>query len=86
MFCFLSIMLKFRGFLFPVLVSFVFIFSLFSSGFSQIVVTTTSDNGPGSLRQAIIDANNDAGPDSITFNISQSDPAFKPATGTSSTA
>jgi parallel beta-helix repeat protein len=33
-------------------------------------VTNTNDSGPGSLRQAIIDANNNPGPDTITFNIS----------------
>jgi hypothetical protein len=33
------------------------------------VVTTAADSGPGSLRQAMTDANNTAGPDTITFNI-----------------
>jgi hypothetical protein len=33
------------------------------------MVTTTSDSGTGSLRQAIIDANAHAGLDTITFNI-----------------
>ncbi len=32
-------------------------------------VTTTADSGAGSLRQAILDANANAGPDTITFNI-----------------
>jgi hypothetical protein len=32
-------------------------------------VTTTADSGPGSLRQAILDANASAGADSISFNI-----------------
>ncbi|HEX8183990.1 MAG TPA: NosD domain-containing protein, partial [Blastocatellia bacterium] len=32
-------------------------------------VTNTNDSGPGSLRQAIIDANANPGADSITFNI-----------------
>ena len=35
-----------------------------------LVVTNTNDSGAGSLRQAIIDANNAAGPDTIQFNIS----------------
>jgi hypothetical protein len=43
---------------------------------SLILVTTTSDAGPGSLRQALDDANNHAGPDSIAFNIPKSDPGF----------
>ena len=36
---------------------------------STLVVTNTSDSGAGSLRQAILDANNFAGPDAIYFNI-----------------
>ncbi|HMJ88212.1 MAG TPA: hypothetical protein VK530_00265, partial [Candidatus Acidoferrum sp.] len=32
-------------------------------------VTITNDIGAGSLRQAIVDANANAGPDIITFNI-----------------
>ncbi|HEY4760201.1 MAG TPA: DUF4347 domain-containing protein, partial [Thermoguttaceae bacterium] len=36
---------------------------------STYVVTTTADSGAGSLRQAISDANANAGLDSITFNI-----------------
>ena len=32
-------------------------------------VTTTADSGPGSLRQAILDANANPGPDEIRFNI-----------------
>ena len=37
-------------------------------------VTTTADTGPGSLRQAILDANAAAGPDEIVFNISGAGP------------
>jgi uncharacterized repeat protein (TIGR01451 family) len=33
------------------------------------VVINTNDSGPGSLRQAILDANSDSGPSTITFNI-----------------
>jgi hypothetical protein len=36
-------------------------------------VTNTSDSGPGSLRQAIIDANGSAGPHTITFAVPGSD-------------
>src|SRR2546421_2795055 len=32
-------------------------------------VTTTADSGPGSLRQAILDANSTPGADAIQFNI-----------------
>ncbi len=52
-----------------------------------LVVTNTSDNvqgeAVGSLRQAILDANNSPlGPNSITFELPKSDPGFKPATST----
>ena len=33
-------------------------------------VTNTNDSGPGSLRQAILDANAAAGLDTIAFNVS----------------
>lgn len=36
---------------------------------TTFVVTNTSDSGPGSLRQAILDANANPGSDLITFNI-----------------
>jgi hypothetical protein len=36
---------------------------------SSFVVTNTNDSGTGSLRQAILNANNTAGVDNITFNI-----------------
>ena len=36
---------------------------------TTISVTNTNDNGAGSLRQAIIDANTNAGINTITFNI-----------------
>ncbi|HEX8227932.1 MAG TPA: S-layer homology domain-containing protein [Chloroflexia bacterium] len=37
---------------------------------ATFVVTNTADSGPGSLRQAIISANQSAGPDAIEFDIS----------------
>lgn len=40
------------------------------------MVTNTDDSGAGSLRQAITDANNHAGPDVIEFNIPASDPNY----------
>lgn len=39
---------------------------------STYSVTSTADSGPGSLRQAILNVNADAGADSITFNIAGS--------------
>jgi hypothetical protein len=36
---------------------------------TSIEVINTNDMGPGSLRQAIVDANDNPGPDTITFNI-----------------
>ena len=36
---------------------------------ASFTVTNISDSGPGSLRQAIVDANTNPGTDTITFNI-----------------
>ena len=44
-------------------------------------VTNTNNSGPGSLRQAIFDANSSVGPDSIVFNIPTNDPGYNPAIG-----
>src|SRR5512143_3137958 len=43
-------------------------------GASTITVTNTNDTGAGSLRQAITDANANAGADTIAFNIPGADP------------
>lgn len=40
-----------------------------SAGAAEFVVTNTNDSGPGSLRQAMNDANADAAQDTISFNI-----------------
>ncbi len=45
-------------------------------------VVNTNDSGIGSLRQAILDANTDAMPSQIAFNIPMSDPGFDGATFT----
>lgn len=42
---------------------------VFAAAPTGFVVTTTNDTGPGSLRQAILDANANGGLDTITFNI-----------------
>ncbi len=47
----------------------VIVFSCALSWSATFTVTTTADSGAGSLRQAITDANNAAGPDIIEFNI-----------------
>jgi len=39
------------------------------AGAMTFPVTTTADSGPGSLRQAILNANANPGPDQITFAI-----------------
>src|SRR5436853_4087488 len=41
-----------------------------ASAANTLIVTNTNDSGTGSLRQAILDANNNPGLDTITFNIS----------------
>ncbi|MCK5146537.1 hypothetical protein KAR48_07265, partial [bacterium] len=45
-------------------------------------VTHTGDDGVGSLRQAISDANIHAGPDTIKFNIPDTDDGYDSASGT----
>lgn len=44
-------------------------------------VTNTNDSGPGSLRQAIVDANSNPGPDTIAFTIPVGDPGYNAAIG-----
>lgn len=52
-----------------------------SAGAMEIVVTSTSDDGPGSLRQAILVANEASGTDTIKFNLSGEPPfVIKPLT------
>jgi hypothetical protein len=46
-----------------------------------ILVTNTADSGPGSLRQALLDANSHIGGDSIVFNIPTTDPGYTSLTG-----
>jgi parallel beta-helix repeat protein len=45
------------------------------------IVTTTKDVGPGSLREAIIQANNNPGPDIIIFKLTKGDSAYNADTG-----
>ena len=49
------------------------------SAAQAFVVTNTNDSGPGSLRQAILDANDKFGADVINFNIASSARTIKPA-------
>jgi len=49
---------------------------------ATFTVTNTNDTGPGSLRQAILDANATPGPDVIVFNITGTGPyVITPGTG-----
>ncbi len=48
---------------------------------NALIVTSTGDSGPGTLREALLNALSNPGPDSILFNIPDSDPGFDPATG-----
>lgn len=43
---------------------------VFTAAAATFTVTTTENSGPGSLRQAILNANSSEGPDLIVFNIS----------------
>lgn len=48
---------------------------------ATLAVVNTNDSGPGSLRQAILDANaNPATPDAVVFQIPASDPGFDGST------
>lgn len=58
----------------------VFTIAAESSG-GALIVTNTNDSGPGSLRDAIAQANSNAGPDSITFNIPAEDAGYNAGTG-----
>jgi parallel beta-helix repeat protein len=59
-----------------------FVFASFSIvGAGEYVVTSTEDSGPGSLREAIIQANNNPGPDMILFQILKSNSGFDSTTG-----
>ena len=48
---------------------------------STFTVTTTGDSGPGTLRQAITDANTSAGADTILFDILSSDGGYNAVEG-----
>jgi hypothetical protein len=56
--------------------------ALDSSAVPQAIftVTNTNDSGPGSLRQAIVDANAMPELDTINFNIPSNDPGCNPTT------
>ncbi len=49
-----------------------------ASAATTFTVTNTNDSGSGSLRQAIVDANNTPGTDTITFNIGNGYQTIKP--------
>ena len=50
---------------------------------ATFMVTTTADPGPGSLRQAMLSANDDSAvPHRIVFNLNRSDPGFDGSTWT----
>jgi hypothetical protein len=53
--------------------AFAFVASVASAVPLTFTVTNTADSGAGSLRQAILDANENTGPDTIQFNIPSDD-------------
>ncbi|RLC52255.1 MAG: hypothetical protein DRZ79_01480 [Candidatus Cloacimonadota bacterium] len=64
------------------LVGVFFMFQGFLLEAATFTVTNTNDSGAGSLRQAILDANANAGKDDIDFNIPTSDAGYGNWTGT----
>ncbi len=48
---------------------------------NKYTVTNTNDSGPGSLRQAILDAENHSGTDSVLFRIPTTDAGYDAAAG-----
>ena len=52
-----------------------------SSPANTFIVMNTNDSGPGSLRQAIIDANEHVGPDSLVFHIPFGDSGYDSTVG-----
>lgn len=62
---------------------FIWLFALTLIGSAQPIamVTNTNDAGPGSLRQAILDANSNSAYTAIHFNIPTTDPNFNAALG-----
>jgi len=52
----------------------VFTTTNFATAWNKFIVTNTNDAGPGSLRQAILDANARTGTDTIAFDISGAGP------------
>jgi len=64
----------FRSYFYPAV---LWLLIVLRNGYADIYeVITTADEGDGSLRQAMIDADNHAGPDTIQFNISESGSEF----------
>ena len=65
-----------------IVILFISVFCYFLPANAGIfVVTNTDDSGPGSLRQAIIEADTSANADTILFNIPPSDPGYDPTAG-----
>ena len=70
--------------IFSVILALITVSLVHISGSTQAdtyTVINTNDSGPGSLRQAITDANNHVGANTITFNIPTSDPGYNASTG-----
>jgi hypothetical protein len=57
------------------------LYAITPPGNTGLLVTNTNDTGPGSLRQAILDANLHAGSDSIAFAISTTDAGYQSSKG-----
>jgi hypothetical protein len=69
-----------RGIAFAVLLISLLVIASQSAQAATLTVSTTADAGPGSLRQAIIDATSNAAANTIIINIPLTDPGYNSTT------
>ncbi len=69
-----------KPFFFFLCLAVIVLFSSHHAVAATYSVTNTDDSGPGSLRQAILDANSNAGLDTITFSIGSGHQTIQPLT------
>ena len=72
--------IRMRGIAFAVLLISLLVIASQSAQAATLTVSTTADAGPGSLRQAIIDATSNAAANTIIINIPLTDPGYNSTT------